>query len=107
MPTYIMRLEDDGKEYFLEWSPIVDAPVTYGMPFDEFRDFYQYEYGHSRMEEFEQRIARARSTGTSSLFPESAEDMMSFNRAGPDETELTKEEIIQKYIRNRNGKLRA
>jgi hypothetical protein len=28
MPRYIVRLDDGGTAYYLEWSTIVDAPVT-------------------------------------------------------------------------------
>ena len=107
MPSYILKLEDDGKEYFLEWSTIVDAPVSYAMQYDEFRDFYQQEYGRSKMAEFEERIARARAKGTSSMLHESADDIIDWNRAGPNETNLSKEEIIEKYIRQRGNKIRA
>lgn len=80
--------------FFFEWSTVVDAPVTYAMPREEFEQFYREEYGRSRMDEFERRMARATETGTSAHGYTLAE-VVSGNRAGPDETEATFEQIIK------------
>lgn len=80
--------------FFFEWSTVVDAPVTYAMPREEFEQYYREEYGRSRMDDFERRMARAIETGTSA-HGYTLEDVVSGNRAGPDETEATFEQIIK------------
>ncbi len=30
MGQYIVKIPCDGVEYYLEWSSVVDSPVTYG-----------------------------------------------------------------------------
>jgi len=82
----------------LEWSTIVDAPVTYGMSLTEFKDWYILEYGRSSIDDLNQRLERVEKTGTSA-FDFSLDSILSCNRAGPKETELTKEELIEKYCR--------
>jgi hypothetical protein len=40
MPTYICKFQDGEKAYYLEWSTIVDAPITTGMSLQEFKQHY-------------------------------------------------------------------
>ena len=96
MPRYIIKID----EYYLEWSTVVDAPTTYGMPLDEFRDFYRDEYGKSGMGELDQRLKRVEDFGTSSIIV-SLEDLLEHNRAGPDETSIGRQEILETYCINR------
>lgn len=93
MPRYIVKL----KNHYLEYSTIVDAPVTWGMPLEEFKKYYQQEYGLDGMRSLPERLERVEAKGTSSQLDDSAEDCLSCNRAGPDETELTVDEIYQAY----------
>lgn len=93
MPTFIVKIKD----YYLEWSTIVDAPVTYGMSLDEFKAYYQEEYGRDGMRDLDQRLQRVERYGSSHVEGRSAEDILSINRAGPDETDLTFDEIYQAY----------
>lgn len=101
MATYILKLSDDDKDYYLEWSTVVDAPTTYGMSRREFTAYYRRMYGESEMLDFEERMARVDRKGTSALIEESADDVIRGNRAGKDETRLTKQQIIEHFCRNR------
>lgn len=100
MPKYILKLTDGPKDYYLEWSTVVDAPVTFGLSLDEFKEFYRGEYGASGMNGFMMRMSRVESHGTSS-YHETAEEVIRGNRAGLDETCFSKEQIIDWYCRRR------
>lgn len=55
--------------HYLEWSTVVDAPVTFGMTLEEFREHYREQYGAASMAELEQRLARVEgSTDSVGLF---------------------------------------
>lgn len=81
----------------MEWSTVVDAPVTGGVPLDVFIDYYQQEYGRRAMHELHDRLARVDAKGTSDVFSDSLEDTITPNRAGKNETHLTQEQIIDYY----------
>lgn len=99
MGCYIIKIEHKGKEYFLEWSEITDAPITYGMEYEEFADYYKNEYGKQSFEtNFNDRMERVREKGTSSRMHKSMEDVIENNRAGKNEKYLSLEGIIKKYI---------
>jgi hypothetical protein len=103
MPQYIMKIHDDkcDKDYYLIWSTIVDAPVTYGMSLEEFKQYYQAEFGKSGMERLKERMERVRKTGISAHPPfANYERYFESNRAGDKETRLDKEGILEKYCRN-------
>ena len=93
MGRFIVKQED----FYFEWSAIVDAPVTFGMKLDEFREYYKERYGTEGMEGLQERLDRVGKNGTSSFMSDSAEDEMEANRAGPDECELSCSEIFQAY----------
>ena len=95
MPRMIVKLDD----HYLEWSTVVDAPVTFGMTLEEFTEYYQAEYGRSGMREFEDRMERVQEKGTSAFLYDSADDLIAHNRAGKNETCLSKEQIIDYYCR--------
>ena len=104
MGRCIVKLTDDaGANFYLEWSSIVDAPVTYGMPLEEFHEYYREEYGESGMRDLPQRLKRVESKGCSSWIDSSAEDVISGNRAGPKETEFSREQLIEKFCHERTG----
>jgi hypothetical protein len=98
---YIIKLPCDGRDYYLEWSTIVDAPVTFGMSRDEFEEYYREEYGNSSMREFADRMRRVDEKGTSDRRDSCVEDTIGFNRAGKDETRLSVEQIVDHWIRRR------
>ena len=100
MPTYICKFQDGDNCYYLEWSTIVDAPVTSGMSLEEFQNYYKENYGTKGLEDLPFRLHRVEERGTSNPY-ESLDSLISFNRAGENESYLTKEEIIQKYCRTK------
>jgi hypothetical protein len=96
MPRFIIKLTDKHNDYFLDWSTIVDAPITYGMDEEEFLKYHLEEYGKNESQDAPQRIKRAKETGTSSLCY-TLDELIDFNRAGPNETNLTYDELVEKY----------
>lgn len=84
------------KDHYLEWSTIVDAPVTFGMSLAELEEHIRYEYGRSGLRDLPERLARVEQYGTS-FIGTSVEDVLRGNRAGPDEQALTADEIYQAY----------
>jgi len=92
MGRYIIKIKD---RYF-EWSTVVDAPITYGMTEDELRAYTKDEYGEEGLSRLPERLARVAQNGCSSHV-ESLADVIVYNRAGPNETRLTEEEIYARY----------
>jgi hypothetical protein len=90
------------KDYYLEYSSIVDAPITFGMTRKEFEQYYRDEYGRNGHLDFESRMRRVDKTGTSSYRELSPEDVIMCNRAGPNECELTIDEIFIAYCLRKN-----
>ena len=97
MGHYIIKLNDGKQDYYLEYSSVCDAPITNGMNLDEFKEYYLEEYGRSGMEGLDQRLARVELKGTSEYNAESVDDTLVCNRAGKNETRLTKAQIIEMY----------
>lgn|SRR5512146_363660 len=87
MGRYVAKLAEDT---YVEWSTVVDAPVTYIVTRTEAVDAWGQE-----------RVDRADQKGTSILdgYPagKTPEEIVLGNHAGPDETELTVQEIISAY----------
>lgn len=93
----IVKLVDaSGKPWYLEWSTVVDAPVTNGMSLEDLHQHIQNEYGRQGILELPARLARVEATGTSSIGG-TLDGLISCNRAGPNETELSLEELIAEY----------
>jgi RNase P/RNase MRP subunit POP5 len=99
MGRYIIKIRDQ----YLEWSTIVDAPVTYGMTLQELREYIKEEYGNEGLEELPQRLERVEKTGTSAHGGD-LEGTLLCNRAGLDETELTEDEIYDVYCLQKPNK---
>jgi hypothetical protein len=103
MGRFICKFDDGPTAYYLEWSTVVDAPVTFGMSLDEFKAYYRDEYGRQGMDfGFEERMKRVEEKGTSSQLDSCVDDVISGNRAGKDETCLSKEQIIEWYCRRKD-----
>lgn len=47
MGRFLIRLDGDEGPRYLEWSTIVDAPVTFGMTREELATHYRDEYGRA------------------------------------------------------------
>lgn len=102
MGTYIVKIPCDGIEYYLEWSSIVDAPVTHGMTIEEFTEHYKEKYGSDGLSKLDDRLRRVHETGTSdAVCREPVEEWIKNNRAGDNETELTLDQIVDEYIRRK------
>jgi len=93
MARTIVKLRD----YYFEYSSVVDAPVTWGMKKKDFEAYYREEYGRSSLEDFQDRMKRVDKNGTSSVSGSSVEEVLDGNCAGPNGKELTVEEIYKFY----------
>lgn len=65
---------------------------------DDLKEKIIIHYGEFGMLELPRRLERAHATGCSSIHNETLEDCIQCNRAGPNETELTEEEFIHRYL---------
>jgi len=97
MSRIIVKLDGKAGPRYLEWSTVVDAPVTFGMTLEEFRDYYRDEYGRRGMAELERRLARVEAQGSSAHEGSAAEDVIAGNRAGPNDRRLSRAEIYRAY----------
>lgn len=96
MARYIIKIKDK----YLEWSTVVDAPVTICATLDDFKEYYIAEHGKASIGELAYRLARVEAKGTSSHIHGSLEDCIVGNRAGDNEETLTLDEIYEKYCKN-------
>jgi len=102
MARYIIKLPCDGTDYYLLWSSVADAPITYGMTLSEFREYYSHENGHSEsiMANLDRRMERVAESGTSdALCRDPVEKWTACNRAGENEEQLTFDEIVEQWVR--------
>lgn len=93
MPRFIIKLGD----YYLEYSAVADKPVTFGMTLNEFKEYYRDEYGARGYQNLDARLAHVEAKGTSARRDRTVDDTLSLNRAGPGESELTRDEIYRAY----------
>lgn len=94
MPRYILKLD----KWYFEWSTIVDAPVTFALTLDAFKEYYQTEYGLQGMKGLPARLEQVENYGTSAIPSQTADQLIQFNRAGDNEENLSKELIIEHYL---------
>lgn len=106
----IVRVANDQGEWYLEWSTVVDAPVTFGMTRDELEDHMTVAAENSYFREsvddpiireainreVEQRLERLDAKGTS-FVDSTGKELLSFNRAGKNETHFNEDQIIEWY----------
>jgi hypothetical protein len=88
-------------EHYLVWSSIVDAPVTFGLTLEELRDYIEREDGRSGLENLARRLGGLNRYGISHpgyQDDSGLDDYIDGNRAGPDEDELTRDEIYRAYV---------
>ncbi len=88
---------------YLEWSTITDSPSSFGMTLEELVAHTRNELGEEGVRDLSQRIARVDAKGTSAINGRSAEDTIWLNRAGPGETPLHVDEIVEFYIRRKQA----
>lgn len=94
MPRCVAKLAEDT---YVEWSTIVDAPVTYTMTREQMLSYLDRKDGERSYDENRQRLNRTDLTGTSFHDATSLKNLISGNRAGEKETRITLEEIIERY----------
>ena len=83
MPRYIVKLTTPAGDRYLEWSTVVDAPVT---------AYYRDRYGSDSDDAFAARMARVEATGVSARDC-TVRDVVDYNRAGPNESTLTMKQL--------------
>lgn len=96
----IVKLTDDEKnDWFLEWSTVVDAPVTYGMTLKDFTEHYIEEFGETGERELAPRLERVARNGHSFLGDHHGDviNVIGGNRAGQNGTELTYRQLVAAY----------
>ena len=93
MPKFIVKHRD----HYAEWSTVVDAPVTNFMSLPEMEKHVAFRYGQEGLDALPPRIKRADETGSSSLYGDTWESCVQFNRAGPGETRLDADGLWDRY----------
>lgn len=98
MPVFIAKFtsKETKKDYYLEWSTVVDAPVTFGMSIDDFKSYYRRRYGEDAIAKLPERLERVEAKGTSSM-TETLAELIKLNRAGEAENELDYDDIVEDY----------
>lgn len=92
----------DGETWWMEWSTIVDAPVTYPLGREEFVEWFRDEYGRVAAKQLLERMARAERTGTSSTSGTRKEDLIALNRARPCGREVSSwDDLVRAYLEER------
>ena len=43
MGRFIIKLSGEGRDFYLEWSTVVDVPITSGMSLKEFKKYLTHE----------------------------------------------------------------
>ncbi len=100
--SVIIKIDDKkfDKQYYIEWSTILDRPLTNGMDLIDFISYYKKKYKGVRNEdELKIRLERVEIKGTSSYLDGCLEDTILCNRAGKNESNLTLDKIIELYCR--------
>ena len=90
---YVVKLKEDK---YVIWSTIVDAPITFILNKEEIIKYLEAMYPNPK-ENHQERVDRADQYGTSAQLKMSTEELLQGNRAGPKETELSLEEILEQY----------
>lgn len=88
-------------EHYVDWSTICDAPLTRGMTREEIVQWYEDNETAHKAQQLPGRLARADATGTSSL-NDTLKWLIASNRAGRDETRLTREQLVD-WLVHRKG----
>jgi hypothetical protein len=108
MGKAIFRVDDNGKERFLVWSSIVDAPITFACTAEEVTEMLVEDAREDAERMAQDMIDRARVTGSSSRrgFITLA-DVVAANHAGPSGSALTEDEIVEFYVRRKKNPTKA
>ena len=99
---FIIRLNDGERDYFLEWSTVVEAPTTIGLDEGEMRALLLKEGIEDLKKEIAERMKRAKDKkANSGHYGTTLDKIIRFNRAGNQDKCLTKEELIETYCRKK------
>lgn len=100
MGRTIIKIHDEktGRDYYLEWSNISEAPTTFGFDLKSFTDYYQKEYGNSGMKSLYRKLTWVEKNGTSDR-SETIQHYYDYNCAGEESCKLDKEGLLDKYCR--------
>jgi N6-adenosine-specific RNA methylase IME4 len=102
MPRLCFKIHDEkfNKDYYLEWSSVVDSFITHGMSLEEYKEYYIKEYGNSYADQLNSDIERIEKTGSNSRtgFTTLA-DILENNCCGENDEKLNLEEILDQYCR--------
>ena len=101
MGRVIIKLHDKttDTDYYLLWSTIVDAPVSYCLSLDECVNQYKQDLSEIELIDLPTSLKRLEETGSSGFG--TLEDLLEFNEAGNEGKKLSKEEILQGYCRTK------
>ena len=104
MGRYIVKLDTSEGPRYLDYSTVVDAPVSYGLTREEFVEHYHEERRRRLEQELEaemadlpRRLDQADEVGSTSMFYKSAQEALLCNRAGKNWTCMTIEQIVEHY----------
>ncbi len=104
MSKPIIKLTEGDQSWYLEWTTIGDGPAGWGMSLDYFKAYYKDEYGKQGMRGLAERLERVEEHGSSYEFDQrGSEDVVCINRASPNGSELTVDEIIERYCKTHRG----
>lgn len=103
MPTHIIKLYDakTARDYYMEWSTIVQVPITWGMTLDEFYQYYKEKYGTAGMVDLPNRLARTADQGCS-IPGAAADDLLSTFDMNRPKVGDQREFILENFCRNHN-----
>jgi hypothetical protein len=94
-----IKLNDGERDWYFEWSTVVDAPTTLGLSRDEMSAYVLDEYGERSHEWWPRSLERLDRYGLSALRLKDPREMFEGNRAGAGESCLSPDEIIACYGR--------
>lgn len=83
------------KDRYLEWSTVADAPTTYGMNLQDFKEYYRSRWGEEIYAKLDARLDRVERKGTSVYCDDSVLKTVLCNRAGYRERNLTLDELYE------------
>ena len=95
MGKYIVKIPHNGKDYYLVWCTMVDAPATHGASLAALKNYYQLQYGEKELLNLSERLKRVEEKGVSSHIHDNFDELIVCNRAGDEEEELTMRQIIE------------
>lgn len=104
MPEYIVKITDPIHQcdWWISWSSVVDAPTCNGMSRGDFADWYVWRHQSDPMTlgDLQRALDKVERHGVS-CYPHysGTEELIRANRAGDGESELTMEQILDKYCR--------